>query len=132
MLLLIGPSYQGKLAWTREVLGVPEEEICFCSRQSPELDLSRRVICGFHLWVRALLEAGRNPVQELREGYADRLADKVILCDDIGGGIVPIDRMDRLWREALGRSLRLLTPRCDAVIEFCCGIPRALKGELPR
>ena len=64
---------------------------------------------------------------------ADRLAGEyeVVISTEIGGGIVPVDADDRLKREKAGRLSCLLALRADTVIRVFCGIPMALKGELP-
>lgn len=78
-------------------------------------------------------------VQQLAANTDDltRLADKlaadydVVAATEIGGGIVPMDAGERAAREAAGRLACLLAARADTVIEMFCGIPNALKGELP-
>ena len=78
-------------------------------------------------------------VQQLAADADDlpRLADElaadydVVAATEIGGGIVPMDAGERAVREAAGRLACLLAARADVVIEMFCGIPTALKGELP-
>ena len=48
-----------------------------------------------------------------------------------GGGVVPVDPVQRQNREAAGRLACLLAQRADRVIRVFCGLPQALKGELP-
>lgn len=55
----------------------------------------------------------------------------VVIATEIGGGIVPIEAEQRAAREAAGRLACLLAARADIVVEMFCGIPTALKGELP-
>ncbi len=55
----------------------------------------------------------------------------VVIATEIGGGIVPMDAGQRTAREAAGRLACLLASRADIVVEMFCGIPTALKGELP-
>ena len=64
---------------------------------------------------------------------ADELAAQydVVIATEIGGGIVPMEAAQRAAREAAGRLACLLAARADVVIEMFCGIPTALKGELP-
>ncbi len=35
--------------------------------------------------------------------------DAVLTCDEVGGGIVPLDPLERRWREETGRALGVLT-----------------------
>ena len=67
------------------------------------------------------------------EWLADELAARydVVMATEIGGGVVPMDAGQRAAREAAGRLACLLAARADIVVEMFCGIPTALKGELP-
>ena len=64
---------------------------------------------------------------------ADELSARydVVIATEIGGGVVPMDAGQRAAREAAGRLGCLLAARADIVVEMFCGIPTALKGELP-
>lgn len=53
---------------------------------------------------------------------------QVVLCQEVGSGIVPIDADERAWRERVGALSRELASRADAVVRMSCGIPQHLKG----
>ena len=93
---------------------------------APEAALSAPAIDGFHQTVRALLSDGGDAA-----AFARRLAaenpDAVIVCDEIGLGIVPLDPFERRWREETGRALCILAAAAEQVTRVCCGIPRRLK-----
>jgi len=108
MILIIGGAYQGK------------EEYAL-SRFEKE-----QIVPDFHREVRLWVEQGLDPVETLRGKMAE-YADKVILCDDISGGIVPMDPVDRAWREAVGRCSAYLSRYADEVVRLFCGIPTRLK-----
>ena len=59
------------------------------------------------------------------------LRKKLVLCREVGSGVVPMDPKEREWREATGRLCITLAERADAVVRVVCGIPTVLKGELP-
>jgi len=71
-------------------------------------------------------------VEEIMYPYLDMLLQKnpnsVITCDEIGCGIVPIDKTDRLWREMTGDACQYLAARAAKVCRVVCGIPMILKG----
>lgn len=111
MIFVIGPLFSGKRAYVRSALHWTEQELRLNA-----------------LW----------DVQDLAgdcedlESLADRLAQApVVIATETGGGIIPIDPEERRIREAAGRLSCLLAARADTVIRVNCGIPRALKGELP-
>ena len=56
------------------------------------------------------------------------LSDKILLCEDISCGVVPIDPEQRAWREAVGRMNAMLAARAERVTRIFCGLPMELKG----
>ena len=65
----------------------------------------------------------------LPAGLVDRLAEKsVVACVEVGSGVVPIDRGERIWRERAGRLTAELAQRADRVVRMVCGIPVDLKA----
>lgn len=53
----------------------------------------------------------------------DELRGHVVTCDEIGCGVVPIERNDENWREAVGRLCCALAEQADAVIRVWAGVP---------
>ena len=79
-----------------------------------------------HLLTRRVLERGGNPAELL-----PALIGKIVICDELGCGIVPIDRADEDWRECTGRLCCDLAAQADLVIRVTAGLPQVLKGVLP-
>lgn len=61
---------------------------------------------------------------------ADLLATtkQIVLCQEVGSGIVPISRGERDWRDRVGALSKNLAERADAVVRMVSGIPQVLKG----
>ena len=111
MIFVTGPLFSGKRDYIRSALGWSEEEL----RQNAVWD------------VQDLPREGED-----LEALADSLAaSPVVIAAEIGGGVVPADPEQRRRREDAGRLACLLSARADTVIRVCCGLPQALKGELP-
>ena len=53
----------------------------------------------------------------------------IIICDEIGSGIVPLEKEDRIYRETVGRMLCRAVKKADRVERIACGIGQCLKGE---
>ena len=74
-------------------------------------------------------------IEEVMYRYLDMILEKnpnaVITCDEIGCGVVPIDRADENWREAVGRLCCALAQEADAVVRVIAGVPQFIKGEKP-
>lgn len=109
MILIVGPLFSGKRKFAQEYLDCREEEM----------------ICD----VQEMVSAGMTEKALL--ALADRLEEKrVVIATEIGCGIVPIDKEERICRELAGRLQCLLAERAETVIRIFCGIPMVLKGSL--
>ncbi len=127
MTLIIGGACQGKLAYATATYSLAPEEIL--SADSNRMTDSVRCIASLHLRVRELLEAGVAP-QEILDRLSALCRDKIVICDDIFCGIVPLDPVEREWREHTGRLLCQLAKQADCVIRMQCGIAQVIKGCL--
>lgn len=58
------------------------------------------------------------------------LKKDVVICQEIGCGIVPIDRYERERRESIGRLCVLLAKEAETVVRVFCGIATAIKGDI--
>lgn len=63
--------------------------------------------------------------------YEALLKKEVVICNEVGCGIIPIDATERLGREAAGRLCVLLAKEAAAVVRMVCGIPSVIAGKLP-
>ena len=106
--LFIGGAHQGKASLARKLY--------------PDLPLTT----GLHLLVRETLARGGDPAALL-----GGLRGHVVTCDEVGCGVVPLDRNDRDWREAVGRLGCALAAEADTVVRVTAGLPQAIKGALP-
>ena len=123
MVLLIGGAYQGKTAYAKQTYGLRDADIFTCEGET--LNLS--VPCLRHLerFARACVRAGKEPPDE--KARLD-LHGKILICEDISCGVVPMDAEAREWREAVGRMNAALAARADTVTRMFCGLPMELKG----
>lgn len=115
MRLFIGGRAQGQSGYVREATGRTPEKV------GPEGALSAPAIDEFHEVIREVIRKGGDAEQFARE-LAEKNPDAVIVCDEVGMGIVPIDREERLWREAVGRAMCLLAERAESFERVICGI----------
>jgi len=61
------------------------------------------------------------------EKYVEKHRDIVIISDEIGNGIVPVDVLEREYRERTGRILVRLAFGADEVVRVICGIGQKIK-----
>ena len=96
MQLYIGGYAQGKLAYVQEKLK---------GQKVP-------VVNDLHLWVKQLLQEGK-PAEEIVLQYYKEHPDCIFICDEIGNGIVPMEKQEREYRERVGRLLIRLAEEWD-------------------
>lgn len=108
MKLIIGGAFQGKKAYAlSQYPGMPLEE-------------------ALHLTILEWVKQDKDVMKclhEKRESYRD----KIILCQDISCGVVPVDPLMRRWREEVGRALIFLAGECDEVVRIFCGLGTRIK-----
>ncbi|MCM1026331.1 MAG: bifunctional adenosylcobinamide kinase/adenosylcobinamide-phosphate guanylyltransferase [Roseburia sp.] len=109
MILIVGGAYQGKAEYAREHF--PDDF---------------RVIEDYQERVRTQLEKGIDPMEEAKKLP---LSDEklIILCDEVGSGLVPMDAFERAYREQTGRVGGYLASRAERVIRVVCGIGKEIK-----
>ena len=52
---------------------------------------------------------------------------KYVVCDEVGSGIIPINKFDREWRETVGRESCKMAAAADEVWRVVCGIGQRIK-----
>ena len=124
MILIIGGAYQGKLDYAIE--NYPGKTIYQCDPENPEIDITAEIINSFHLTVLAQTRAGTDMLGYFQKKLPE-LKGKILICDDISCGIVPIEQETRMWRENAGRVMTLLSKNADEVIRVFCGIGSKIK-----
>lgn len=132
MKLVIGGRAQGKLNYVLQHMtdenyqiydGVfPDEGELFNLTKKNEWLIVNR----FHKWVNKELKENRNPEEEL-EAFLKKGVRFVIISDEIGNGIVPVDAFERDYRERTGRMLITLASQADEVVRVICGIGQKIK-----
>lgn len=124
MVLIVGGKAQGKLDYVKRVLGVSDEEIA----RDADAARTAKVFDGCTRWVRMCLQAGEDPDVQMDE-LLEENPGLVLIFDEVGCGVVPVDREERLWREKVGRMTCRLARQAERVERVLCGLPMTLKGE---
>ncbi|MBP1736200.1 MAG: hypothetical protein H6Q60_81 [Oscillospiraceae bacterium] len=123
MILMIGGAAQGKLAYTLGHYQLTSSDVAYDFESAG----SKAVFYGLHQAVRALLSAGGDPSAAMERALLQN-PGLIVICDEVGGGVVPIDPVQREWREATGRLCCTLAAQADQVVRIFCGLPMVLKG----
>lgn len=130
MKMIIGGAYQGKIRYACEYFGFSEADMVNGSTCDFEDAFTAVCIKSYHKLISRLLAEGVDPVS-FTEKLCDTNRDAVVIMDEIGCGIVPVEKSERLRREATGRCGCIIAENSDAVIRVICGIPSFIKGAPP-
>lgn len=109
MVLIIGGMCQGKHD--------------FCRSEFPDAE----VIEHYEERIREELREGKDPISEAEKWLDEISGDLVIIMNEVGSGVVPMDRDERAWRESVGRVSCLFAKKADKVYRLLAGIPQRLK-----
>ena len=109
--LVLGGAWQGKTAFAREKFSLKDEEIFVCGQES-EPDFSKRCISHYENYVAWCLKHQSEPQTEFS-------GSKIIICDDIFCGIVPVDAFQRRLREKTGLALQKIAENAVLYRVFC-------------
>ena len=83
-----------------------------------------------------ILGGARSGKSDYGENLAQTLGDEVLFIataqafDEVGLGIVPDNRLSRIYRDVLGRANQRLAQTADRVVLQVAGIPLVVKDGL--
>ena len=146
MEVYFGGAFQGKLEYVLEKKGclkVADGAGC-----SPKDIKEAQVLNHLHLYIKRLTykegaaynttmddtittdtTAKTMPAAEIINDIYEANPDIILICDEVGGGIVPLKKEDRIYREAVGRALCCAVKKSDRVERVMCGIGQCLKCD---
>lgn len=146
MEVYFGGAFQGKLEYVLEKKGcLKVADGAGCSLKDIK---EAQVLNHLHLYIKRLIYkegAAYNttvddtitadttektmPAAEIINDIYEANPDIILICDEVGGGIVPLKKEDRIYREAVGRALCCAVKKSDRVERVMCGIGQCLKCD---
>lgn len=127
MKLVIGGYAQGKLNY---VLQKYDMEPCQIWDGGIPMNKSEQrdtvVINHLHHWIKARIAEDGFPEEEIF-AFVEDCPNCVIISDEVGNGIVPIEAFEREYRERTGRILVELAKKAEEVERVICGIGQKIK-----
>ncbi len=146
MEVYFGGAFQGKLEYVLEKKGcLKVADGAGCSLKDIK---EAQVLNHLHLYIKRLTykegaaynttvddtitadtTAKTMPAAEIINDIYEANPDIILICDEVGGGIVPLKKEDRIYREAVGRALCCAVKKSDRVERVMCGIGQCLKCD---
>lgn len=146
MKMIIGGAYQGKLCWVKTHIVENCREICENGKKERiswidgETCEAEEIyncvgIYHFHRYIARFLNSvtkdSVSVLEKSSEDFAKELytknPDLIIVTDEIGYGIVPLDPKERVYREQVGRICTALAKESEEVYRVICGIGTRIK-----
>lgn len=125
MELYIGGYAQGKLNYVLENKNL--HDYIVIDEKTEFLDNNKILIINhFHLIFKKLMEENNEPEKSVFR-LIEKFPETIIICNEIGNGIVPIDAFEREYRERLGRILINLAKKAERVERVICAMGQRLK-----
>lgn len=114
MILVIGGLASGKRDYVKTEYGYTDAELA-----GAILD-ERPVLYD-------LQELVRKAPEQAEELLPVLLEKAVVICNESGCGVVPVDKSEREVREVIGRLCITLAGEAEKVVRVVCGIPTVIK-----
>ena len=109
MIMIIGGASQGKTDYAIRNYNASPGQLFYLNEAVEKLYLGGRDVGGF-----------------LKEKY-DNESDLIVVTDEVGCGIIPIEKKEREQRDLIGEMQILTAKRADEVIRVICGIGQRIK-----
>lgn len=124
MKLVIGGLAQGKLDYVLEKYQLKMEQVWegILPEGTQETTI---VIHNLQHWIRERVQ--REESLDVLWTFVDAHPDAIIICNEVGNGVVPMDALERTYRECTGRLLVKLANQAESVERVVCGIGQKLK-----
>ena len=125
MEMIIGGAFQGKTAYAKE--SNPGINWMNGADLEKEELMKAQGVFDFQEYIKKELKADRD-VSGLAEELWEKNPDVVLVSQEVGYGVVPMDAFDRKYREAVGRVCTRLAAKSTKVTRVVCGIGTVIKN----
>lgn len=122
MRLIIGGKGQGKREYAASAYDIKPEEMVSLLKEAA----SAPVLYGLEEEIARCLREGTEPEEPIAE-LCRINPGIIIICRELGCGVVPVDPFDREWRERTGRICCKLAAEAESVERVLCGLPMRIK-----
>lgn len=126
MKLVIGGAFQGKKAYARETFHIEEGDWADGAVCERDAVFEAGLVLHFHEYIRRFLGEPEF-LEALPATLLDRNPRVVLIINELGCGVVPVDAFDREYRERAGRLCCALAREAKQVHRVLCGIGTVIK-----
>ena len=126
MILIVGGSFQGKKEYAKSLFSLEKKDMIDGAVCPLEDIYTCKCIYHFHEWVKRILE-GEKDLSNMAERLQKENPKIIIISNELGYGVVPIQAFDREYRETTGRVCTKIAGAASQVHRVICGIGTVIK-----
>lgn len=126
MILIVGGAFQGKKQFAMQLSGLKEEQFADGAVCSFEELFEKKGILHFHEYIKRMLKEEKDAACLISD-ICRRNPDIVVVSNELGYGVVPVEQFDRKFRETTGRVCTQAAAEAEAVYRVVCGIGTRIK-----
>lgn len=115
MIFVTGGVFQHKLDFIYEKFALTEN------------DVGTKIIYKFNHIVKNWIEENKN-IEEETKRFIENNKDSIVVLDQVGCGIVPVDKKEEVYRECAGRAGCIIAENSDEVYNVVFGLGIKIKG----
>lgn len=127
MELIIGGAYNSKLNFVLKYYNLKQKDFQNGAECSLDEASDKKGIYNLHLLIKRFILSGIDDYNNIIEKILSSNIE-IIICSEVGNGVVPVDKIDNKMREYVGRILSILSEKSVRVIRIYYGIPSVIKG----
>ena len=125
MRLITGGAFSGKTEFAVSEFGIHDiKDGADCVMSEI---FTAKCIKNYHIFVKRLMEENTDPV-EFTLKLCSENGDITVIMNEIGCGIVPVEKSERMWREMCGKCGCIIADKSSVVVRIICGIGTYIKG----
>lgn len=126
MILITGGAFQGKTEYALNLTKINADLVVDGAKCKLEDIFTIPMLVNFHLYIERMLKEDKE-ICNLVDELLVRNPDIIILVDELGCGVVPIEPFDRLYRETVGRLCCQIAREAQEVHRIICGVGIMIK-----
>ncbi|MEL3961702.1 bifunctional adenosylcobinamide kinase/adenosylcobinamide-phosphate guanylyltransferase [Lysinibacillus endophyticus] len=134
MRVIIGGAYNGKKAYVKNsLLHIDQKFIHFFDGEIPSTQFTEEayvVISNFEKIILGMTDFDEDEIaNQLLEAIKklDKQTNVICICNDLGRGVVPIEKEQRKLRDTCGRLYQRLFEESKSIVRIWYGIPQIIK-----
>lgn len=128
MVMVTGGAFQGKRDCLKRLYGFSDYDTISGADCPLESVFTAAAVSDYQELVRRLITENTD-VSGFTERFCRENPNAAVTIREIGCGIIPLERSERIYREEVGKAGCIIASHSETVLRVFCGIPEVIKGN---